>query len=733
MKDFEREEANIDELEQIGEFQHFKEEDYQCNEIINDGLEEFKVKEIQPQSFVENENVTIKKEKKDNDKLRKKINNQLKTSINTSATTTSAVTVVTITVAVSTGIVTSPFDNYGKLDFNNYRVDNKIVYDEELGQNIKYKDIEIYFDENLNEGYDCYVLNKQTQEKLKLDNIKDYVKFSDLDLDEYNFEVQVIDDSSKIIKTFEVDVNTICEYEYLEEIPYEYTVTYNEDNTSNLYFNLNMLYEDENFVNYLELVNDEGESLNYSSKENENILFIENIVEEEFMIVTSSYYKKEGNYYLINRNYLNDFMPHKLSYTMNIDLNELLLAIYNEANSNLEVSVKYLDDNSIEKYNVSKNSINESQEIIINLPRLTSEIEVTLSGEFIMYGEVESIKINKGTYIKKIVETQILKPDIYNKLEIDRVEIFKDNYSEIMNASLYFKGYLMDGNYFEVNVYDSSGLLITSQTNIDTLKYPITFNDLDQSQLLTFEYIMKDIEGNEVIKNQYQTSVSIPSEYLSIDYTFYYMNPNEVYITYNDDKTYNIYFPVEFENRSEFDVNYKISISDGYDNTYELIGKEKTPVLLNCDPSTYYTLQYGVYVKDGIKLYSIGYITSTSGSVSIDYNEDGSIKGQAYMTHELQEDNTYLFSMNAKVYSDLDVKIILDDLETVELTIPLSEITFENISSTFTIDLTNYQFTYADITFSGMINEYTQFESRVDKSLIEGSGYALHTYNVLIY
>ena len=141
MKDFEREEANIDELEQIGEFQNFKEEDYQCNEIINDGLEEFKVKEIQPQSFVENENVTIKKEKKDNDKLRKKINNQLKTSINTSATTTSAVTVVTITVAVSTGIVTSPFDNYGKLDFNNYRVDNKIVYDEELGQNIKYKDI----------------------------------------------------------------------------------------------------------------------------------------------------------------------------------------------------------------------------------------------------------------------------------------------------------------------------------------------------------------------------------------------------------------------------------------------------------------------------------------------------------------------------------------------------------------------------------------------------------------
>ena len=41
MKDFEREEANIDELEQIGEFINFKEEDYRCNELINNEFEEF--------------------------------------------------------------------------------------------------------------------------------------------------------------------------------------------------------------------------------------------------------------------------------------------------------------------------------------------------------------------------------------------------------------------------------------------------------------------------------------------------------------------------------------------------------------------------------------------------------------------------------------------------------------------------------------------------------------------
>ena len=110
MKDFEREEANIDELEQIGEFINFKEEDYRCNEFINNKFEEFKVKEIQPQSFVENEIKNNKKEKNKNaDELRKKLNNQFKASINANATT---LTVVTVTAAVSVGIVSFPFNDY---------------------------------------------------------------------------------------------------------------------------------------------------------------------------------------------------------------------------------------------------------------------------------------------------------------------------------------------------------------------------------------------------------------------------------------------------------------------------------------------------------------------------------------------------------------------------------------------------------------------------------------------
>ena len=52
MKDFEREELNTAELEQIGEFASFPAEEFKSEELYLNNKEEFKVKEIQPQSFL---------------------------------------------------------------------------------------------------------------------------------------------------------------------------------------------------------------------------------------------------------------------------------------------------------------------------------------------------------------------------------------------------------------------------------------------------------------------------------------------------------------------------------------------------------------------------------------------------------------------------------------------------------------------------------------------------------
>lgn len=734
MKEFEREEANIDELEQIGEFKNFLEEDYQCNELLNDGLEEFKVKEIQPQSFVENEHKNIKKEKnKDPDELRRKLNNQLKTSINTSATTTSAVTVVTVTAAVSVGMVTFPFNDYGKLEFLNYRVDTRVVYDVENNQKIKYKDIEIYFEEELKDNYKCNVLNLDTQEILELDIQKDFVKFTNLELDEYKFEVQVLDDNSHIIEKFDIDINTICEYEYLEETAYEYSITYNEDNTSNLYLDLNMIYEDESIINNIELVNDDEEVLDYNIKNEDNILIVEDIKEEKFTIITTSYYKKEGNYYLINKNLINDFMPNKLLYELDANLDKLTLSIHNEAKENLEIYIKYLDDNSIEKYTISKNNLNESEEIILDLSKISNELEVTLSGEFIMYDGIDSFNNYKGVFTKKVYETKVIKPKLDNNLELERIEILRNQYDSSLVTALYFNGYLLNDNYYDVNVYDSLGNLINSQRNISSFNEAIVFNELDQTQVLTFEYILKDNIGNEIYKNQYKTSINIPSEYLSIDYTFYQINPNEVYISYNDNQTYNIYIPAEFENRSEYDVYYKVTFTDTTnEEVYEVIGNDRSPYLLNCEPFNYYGLGYNVFVKKDIVYYSISYDVTVSGTISVSYDDNGYVEGFNYFDYEILEDKKYIFNIPAKVYSDIDIQMIIDGNEVINLKIPFNEIKYENMYSKVEIDLTNYQYEYADLSFVGIMNEHISFDERIDKNNIEGQEGALYIYNISI-
>ena len=122
---------------------------------------------------------------------------------------------------------------------------------------------------------------------------------------------------------------------------------------------------------------------------------------------------------------------------MSADLDNLSILIYNEAVKNIDVSVKYLDDNTIEKFIVPKNSINESNEAIIKLSKISKEIEVTLSGEFIMYGEMDFIKQYKGVFSKEIIETKIVKPKVYDNLELLRIEVTEDQYTNSLSASLY--------------------------------------------------------------------------------------------------------------------------------------------------------------------------------------------------------------------------------------------------------------------------------------------------------
>ena len=102
MKSFEREELNTNELEQIGEFASFPAEDFKSVEEYINKNEEFRVNEIQPQSFVDNFDKNDKKNLKKDENIHRKINRNLENTINSNLASSSSLgSIATLTVTAT--------------------------------------------------------------------------------------------------------------------------------------------------------------------------------------------------------------------------------------------------------------------------------------------------------------------------------------------------------------------------------------------------------------------------------------------------------------------------------------------------------------------------------------------------------------------------------------------------------------------------------------------------------
>ena len=92
MNKHERENFNVDEISKFDEYQKFEAEDFKSLELFRAKKEEYKVEEIQKQSFVNedktNNQTNAKKDNKVFDKLKNKI---MSSSASTSASVTTAI------------------------------------------------------------------------------------------------------------------------------------------------------------------------------------------------------------------------------------------------------------------------------------------------------------------------------------------------------------------------------------------------------------------------------------------------------------------------------------------------------------------------------------------------------------------------------------------------------------------------------------------------------------------
>ena len=198
-KRIEGEEYNINELQQIKEYITFDAEDFKCAELINNKMEELDVSEIKLTSFpVENENINKdNKTSKKNDNLLKRILKSTTTSGSMSTSLGSAGVLMVATVA-GAGMVLTPILNNKSVEVLNCYVEYE--YDASLNENTS--DVVITFKEKLQEEFVCEIINENTKEKIVLNPELDYVVFENLELDKYEFKVnlknaigEVIDDN----------------------------------------------------------------------------------------------------------------------------------------------------------------------------------------------------------------------------------------------------------------------------------------------------------------------------------------------------------------------------------------------------------------------------------------------------------------------------------------------------------------------------------------------------------
>ena len=724
MKDFEREELNTAELEQIGEFAAFPAEEFKSKELYLNNKEEFKVKEIQPQSFVKMDEKTLKKENNNNkhDKFRQKLHNNLNSSLSgaTSGASVSSIAAVTVTAALATGIVVSPLFSkaeYGVLDFINYKIE--VVKSLNENNEIELtKGVYLYFNKELNDDCIAVVQNNQTQESILLED--NYIYFDNLSHSDYEFEVQIYE-NDECIDSFLIPVKTYCKYEYIDNLSYEYLLTYNEDNTTNIYYlPTSEIYNEKEFVNSLALYDENDVLLNYDSVNNENILAIENISEDNYNIEYKSYYVEDGNYYLVSRNKIENIKTKEIAFESNLEFNELTVKINDQVLTDMKIIVEYLDKEGSEEFIISRESWLTSPSQVVKLSKVSENIRVSIEGEVSKTfdnGVISNYKGSLGSSLKSMRELDQL---ITSSVKLARIEVLNESF-DINYASkptnIYYEGYIKDSDYLNVNVYDSTNNLIAHQEKITSTNDVITFLDLDTTQELTLEYILYNQEGTKISEEQYQFMAALPSQYENIGYSAVSVNPGDAYLTYNDDLTFNAYFYTNFSHDTEFELYYKLVLENEGVKTYSLISDEEIAIFENLDSTNHYAVYYTDMVKHDLVYYALKDKVVPSGTVGFDIEEGYGISGYiaAYESDTVQIYDVYL---GPKVYSDLEVTIILDETQEIKLTIPLSDI----IDSSFILDLSSYTYETFAIEVIGMMNPFASFSDLIESTNVEIKG-----------
>lgn len=712
MNKYENEQFRVDEFSKVDEYQHFKAEDFKSLELLSVKNEEYRVEEIQKQSFVNDETKSTTHSNKKNNKVFDKLKNKiLSSSSSTSASVSTALgsTGALLTAGViGAGVVLSPVldlpilnpivEDYGSIEIKGYVID---VIESSTG--LSYK-VTIDFDEQINEEYKCFVVNNKTDEIKTLDTSLDEISFENLIDQENEFELLIKDSKDKTVYSELINVSTSGSISYTNNHAYEWLITYNQDDTYNAYYYPKYDYANNNIEIDAYLIDAFGNKINSNNKVLENVYYFEDISEDDFSLVTSGYLIENSNKYMIHNKTIKYESINTFDYQVTASEQLVNISIDENLSEDINVTLTYLDDNNVETYSYSKESWTGSVDIALTKKTEKVKVDIETYSSYDLNTNIDFVKY-KGSINKTNVISEELFTNVSSSINLESIEILNESFENDFGIPtiLKFDGYMIKDAYYKVNVYDSSNQLISETNNLTLLNVPVILYDLPTDQTLKFEYLVYDLQGNQLFANNHLTSLEIPLEYLDIesDVVYDYENPGSITRSFNDDGTINYYLYTGFENNSTYDVKARVSLyGDGNIlNGFTQYSNEKVITFENLPNDQKYGVSYHLTVLDGIKHYVIDSGIIPSGLINDDRMDDG-----RYLTYidvvETQTFKQYEVDLRTSINSDLNVEVIFDANEKAEFKILQSDV----IDNKFMLDLSSYDFVEASINVSGIFN-----------------------------
>ncbi|MGN1099923.1 MAG: hypothetical protein ACI4S9_06225, partial [Christensenellales bacterium] len=352
----------------------------------------------------------------------------------------------------------------GSLSFLNYRVE---YYRNEDSDEI-FSDITFYFEGTLNDGYTCELSDASTGVAVGIED--NTAVFVNVDRGDRDFYLTIYDDNDEVVETRTVNVEDNYIYDNSLDVDYAYKVTYNPDNTGNLYAYL-IPGREGDFVTYINIFTSSEDGA-YETVSDGLLSAVFNISEEKYWVNFVSYYVKDNNYYSYFSSEEICISNSSFDWSASVTDDKLTLNFGNELNGLVEVRVTYEDSAYEDLSFTADESGGNTYELTLSRISRNPTVEVFASAVLYDHDPSGYITGTVGLNYREVYGYAEVSAFVSSAVTLSRCEIFNSGYNIVSDdetyapVRLYFDGFLNDGDTYSVTVINADGEEIKSVTGL---------------------------------------------------------------------------------------------------------------------------------------------------------------------------------------------------------------------------------------------------------------------------